>query len=186
MQNKYSTQRTEGQGQILCYVPYQGPRKPKLSKFSIILRCILVALMIAAVAIVASQAEEVYAKGWILCKNYVIIRTTPSRNATPAGQLDPGDEIEIDGETDSGFAHIVSPCDGWVWAGNITFAKVEKVNDIMVVVARKQVACRRWIDGPQISGREWAQNGTEVKVFYMSDEWAVTSRGYIQSEWLEV
>ena len=118
--------------------------------------------------------------------DYVMIRATPSRNAAEAGQLDPGDEVETDGKKENGFAHIVSPCDGWVWAGNITYAEVEKVNDTMVVVAKRQVACRRWIDGPQIKGREWAKNGTEVKVFYMSEEWAVASRGYIQSEWLEV
>jgi len=183
---KYNTEKKEEQGQIHFYAPYPEEMRKKLSPFSIALRIILVVVMLAAVIIVASRAEDVYAKGWILCKDYVLIRTTPSRSASECGQLDPGDEIEIDGETADGFAHIVSPCDGWVWAGNITFAQVEKIDDTMVVVARKQVACRRWIDGPQIEDNKWAKNGTEVKVFYMSEEWAVTSRGYIRSEWLEV
>lgn len=183
---KYTTERKEEQGQILYYKPYPTEMRRQLSPLSIALRIILVVVLIAATIIFACRAEDVYAKGWILCKDYVLIRIAPSRGAQECGQLDPGDEIEIDGETADGFAHIVSPCDGWVWAGNITFAQVEKIDDVMTVVAKKQVACRRWIDGPQIDGNKWAKNGTEVKVFYMSEEWAVTSRGYIKSEWLEV
>lgn len=183
---KYSTLNQKEQGQVLCYRPYQAEGRKQLSMFSIVLRGILIALIVFCVILYAVQAEEVYAKGWILCKDYVFIRMTPDKGAIEVGRLDPGDEIEIDGETSNGFAHIVSPCDGWVWSGNVTFSQVEKVDDRMVVCAKKKVACRRWIDGPQISGRKWALNGTEVTVFYMSDEWAVTSRGYIQSEWLEV
>ena len=186
-QKDYTTQGKSEQGQILCYRPYPPEMmKKKMHPVSIVLRVILILVMIMAVIVITARAEEVYAKGWILCKDYVMIRTTPSRNAEPAGQLDPGDEVEIEGETADGFAHIVSPCDGWVWAGNITFSRVEEIRGTMVVVARKQVACRRWIDGPQIDGRRWAKNGAEVMVYYMSEEWAVTNRGYIQSEWLEV
>ena len=57
------------------------------------------------------------------------------------------------------------------------------------VTAKNRVACRRWVDGPQaeINGKpSWLVNGSEVKIFYMSEEWACTSRGYIKSEWLEV
>ena len=53
-------------------------------------------------------------------------------------------------------------------------------------VAKKQVACRRWIGGPQVEGHPWIRNGETCQVFVMADGWAVTSRGYIKSEWLEL
>jgi hypothetical protein len=159
------------------------------SAFTKVLTLILVVLICLASYIVGTElnrvhAETVYAKQYILCKDYVIIRNWPSRSATEAGQLDPCDEIEIDGKTKNGFAHIVSPTDGWVWAGNIVGSQPEKTDCLAFVTAK--LACRRWVDGPQIESRPWLYCGSEIRVFYISDEWAVTSRGYVKSEWLEV
>ena len=132
------------------------------------------------------HAETVYATQWIICKDYVLIRQWPSRKAAECGQLDPGDEIEIDGKTKDGFAHIVSPIDGWVWAGNIVSSQPEKVECKAYVTANKRLYCRRWVDGPKVEERPYLINGSEVRVFWMNDEWAVTSRGYVKSEWLEM
>ena len=132
------------------------------------------------------HAETVYATQWIICKDYVIIRNWPSRGATEGGQLDPGDEIEIDGKTKDGFAHIVSPVDGWVWAGNIVSSQPEKVDCKAYVTANKRLYCRRWVDGPTVESKPYLINGSEVRVYWMNDEWAVTNRGYVKSEWLEM
>lgn len=132
------------------------------------------------------RAESVYAKQWIICKDYVLIRQWASRKAPECGQLDPGDEIEIDGNTKDGFAHIVSPVDGWVWAGNIVDSRPEKVECMAFVTAKTRLAARRWVDGPQVDSKPWLINGSEIKVYWMNDEWAVTSRGYVRSEWLEM
>lgn len=140
----------------------------------------------AAYAINRAHAETVTTNAWILCKDYVMIRMWPSKRATEVGQLDPCDEIEIDGKTKDGFAHIVAPVDGWVWAGNIVFSEPEQIGSLAFVTAKNRLACRRWVDGPQVESRPWVINGSEVRVFYMCDEWAVTSRGYVRSEWLEV
>lgn len=140
----------------------------------------------AAYAINRAHAEAVTTNAWILCKDYVLIRMWPSKRATEVGQLDPCDEIEIDGKTKDGFAHIVAPVDGWVWAGNIVFSEPEQIGSLAFVTAKTRLACRRWVDGPQVESRPWVINGSEVRVFYMCDEWAVTSRGYVRSEWLEV
>ena len=132
-----------------------------------------------------ARAEAVTTQAWILVSDYVNIRLWPNKRATEVGHLDPCDEIEIDGRTKDGFAHIVSPVDGWVHAGYIVFSKPEKINETYSVVARRRVAARRWIDGPQCGTKPWLINGSEVKVLYMNGEWAVTSRGYVKSEWLE-
>ena len=44
----------------------------------------------------------------------------------------------------------------------------------------------RWVDGPQVARSPWLRNGSSVQVFYIAGDWAVTSRGYIRTEWLEV
>ena len=152
---------------------------------------ILVAVLAIAVYAAGTEAnrvraEEICATGYILCRNYVLVRQWASKKAPEVGQLDPGDSIEVDGKTSDGFAHIVAPCDGWVWAGNIVFGRVEKVDSPAYVTAKKRVACRRWVDGPQVEGRPWMITGSECTVYYMDSEWAVTSRGYVRAEYLEV
>lgn len=132
------------------------------------------------------HAESVYATEYILCRTYTNIRMWPSRSATEIGRLDPGDTVEIDGRTKDGWAHIVAPCDGWVHAGYLSASEPRKVDQTGVVVARNRVAARRWIDGPQVDEKPWLINGSEVTIYWMSDDWACTSRGFIQSEWLEV
>ena len=159
-----------------------------LTKVLALILVLVIALASYTVAteINRAHAETVTTNAWILCKDYVMIRMWPSKRATEVGQLDPCDEIEIDGKTKDGFAHIVEPVDGWVWAGNIVFSEPEQIGSLAFVTAKNRLACRRWVDGPQVESRPWVINGSEVRVFYMCDEWAVTSRGYVRSEWLEV
>jgi hypothetical protein len=174
-------------GQILYYRPYPAEAyKKKKSVFSIVLRCIFAIVLILALIVTVGRSEEFNGQRWIICKDYVMIRAWPSRSATEAGQLDPGDEVEIDKQKKKGFAHIVDPVDGWVWAGNLTESPPVEINAYGFVIARKRVACRRWVNGPQIKSNPWAQTGTMIWVFWMSEDWAVTSRGYIQSKWLEI
>ena len=157
-------------------------------------RTVLVLLLVVAMAagyftgdaLFKARAEDVTTPAWVICKDYVVVRMWASRRATEVGQLDPCDPIEIDGKTKDGFAHIVAPMDGWIHAGYITFSEPQKIDETGVVVAKKRVAARRWCDGPQVDSRPWLICGSEVKVYYMSDDWACTSRGYVKSEWLEV
>ena len=134
------------------------------------------------------RAESLTTKAWILCKpgDYINLRMAPSKKSQEVGRLDPGDDIEIDGRTKDGFAHIVRPFDAWVWAGYIVFDEPQLVNETYVVVAKSRVACRRWCDGPQVASRPWLINGSQVKVYYLTDKWACTARGFIKTEWLEV
>ena len=147
---------------------------------------LLFASYTVATEIDRAHAETVYATGYILCKDYVIIRQWASRHATEIGQLDPCDTVEIDGKTKDGFAHIVAPMDGWVWAGYITFSEPQKIDAPGVVTAKKRVAARRWCDGPNVDSKPWLISGSEVRIYWMCDDWALTNRGYVKSEWLEV
>ena len=146
---------------------------------------LLFASYTVATEIDRARAEEITTTGYILCKSYVLIRMAPSRKAPEIGQLDPAEPIEIDGKTKAGFAHIVEPCDGWVWAGYITFSEPKQVNVTATVTAPKRVACRKWCDGPTIDERPYLISGSEVKVYWISQDWAITNRGFVKTEWLE-
>ncbi|MBQ1777932.1 MAG: SH3 domain-containing protein, partial [Acidaminococcaceae bacterium] len=108
-----------------------------------VLVLILAAVLLFASYTVATEidrahAEEITTQGYILCKSYVVIRQWASKRATEIGQLDPAEPIEIDGKTKDGYAHIVAPCDGWVWAGYITFSEPQKIDAPGVVTAKKR------------------------------------------------
>lgn len=135
---------------------------------------------------IRARAEDSTTTAWALCKSYINIRLWPSKEATAVGFLDPCDSVEVDGRTKNGFAHIVEPLDGWVYAGYLTFSEPKEIGQKYTVVARRRVAARRWVDGPQMGTKPWLINGSEVTVLYMSEDWALTSRGYVKSEWLEV
>lgn len=157
-------------------------------KIVLIAICIAVALASYNIAsrINDAHAETVTTTGYIMCKSYVLIRMWPSRKSQEVGQLDPRDTVEIDGRTKDGYAHIVAPCDGWVHAGYIVFSEPKAVNATATVTARKRVACRKWIDGPNVDSKPWLISGSEVRIYWMCDDWALTNRGYVKSEWLEV
>ena len=164
------------------YTTFQRMRKPL---------AILAVLILAAGAYatnysgIRARAEESTTTAWALCKSYVNIRLWPSKTATEVGFLDPCDRVEVDGRTKDGFAHVTYPVDGWVYAGYLTFSEPKAIGQTYTVVARKRVAARRWVDGPQMGTKPWLINGSQVKVLYMSDDWALTDRGYVKSEWLE-
>lgn len=144
-----------------------------------------VAAYTVATEINRAWAENITTKAWVLSSTYVNIRMGASKKAPIVGQLDPGDDLEIDGKVDGWFAHIVAPVDGWIHSGYLTFSKPKKVNKTYTVTAKKRLMCRRWIDGPKVAEKPYLINGSEVKVLWISSEWACTNRGYLKSEWLE-
>lgn len=167
---------------------YIAIQKKKKAVFVLLMAVLFVIVFVAHYKALMARAEEVTTTGWVMCKSYLNVRMAPSKTAMEVGRLDPGDAVELDGRTKDGWAHIVGGDfggDGWIWAGYIVFDEPAEVNDRYTVTGSR-VACRKWTDGPQIPGREWILGGSEVKVYWISDEWALTSRGYIMSQYLEV
>ena len=128
---------------------------------------------------------------WALCKkgSHVEVHERPDKSSPVVGRLDPMDAFRTDGESRNGYiwCDIGESCGGWIYCGYVSTEEPIEVMERYVCVAKKQVACRRWIHGPQIAGRAgWLKNMQTVEVFYRTESWSVTSRGYIQSEWLEV
>ena len=135
-------------------------------------------------------AEERPATCWVMCKpgSMINVRRRPDKKSEAVGYLDACDNFRTDGENRDGWIHVLDIGeygDGWVYVGYVVTEKPKAVFQNYVCVAKKQAACRKWIGGPQ-TDKKWIRNGSNVSVFYIADGWAITSRGYIQAEWLEV
>lgn len=148
-------------------------------------------LLIAVYQIAMASNDGKMITCWALCKpkSHVEVHERPDKDSPVVGRLDPMDPFRTDGESKNGFiwCDVGESCGGWIYCGYVSTDEPEAVGERYVCVAKKQVACRRWIHGPQIAGRAgWLKNLQTVEVFFRTDSWCVTSRGYIQSEWLEV
>lgn len=170
---------------------YNTDKSKTARKILVILLAAIIVIGIAYVTTVKDgAAEEQLAKCWILCKpgTQVNVRRKPTTDSQSETQLDAGEEILTDGTDQDGWIRVYGVGEdggGWVYSGFIALEKPVAVGERYVCVAKRQAACRRWIGGPQIDGNRWIRNGENVDVFLIADGWAVTSRGYIQAEWLE-
>ena len=189
MQNKYST--TKQNGQTLYYSPYPDEwRKGRPGAFSIALRILLAVLILFAVFAFTARAEETTISCWVLCQpgDHVNLRMEPNKGSRCVGFLECGDDFRTDGTSRNGWIRVLDAgdCECWIYCGYVVTEKPEAIGETWTVVARKRVACRRWVNGPQIEGRKWLTNGREVQVFYVAEGWAVTNLGYIEAKWLEM
>ena len=155
--------------------------------FLIAMAAILVTITVA-LTVTLCHGEQL-ATCWIMCKpgSYVTIREKPNKKSAEAGYLDSGDSFQTDGESVDGWIRCCGTGEGgWVYCGYVVTEKPEIIGERYICVALKQAACRKWMGGPQVDGAGWIKNGQYCEVFCMADGWAVTNRGYIRSEWLEV
>ena len=168
-------------------------RKQSMKRKQIVIVIIALAVMWCGWQIGTGEckaAENRLITCWALCKpgSHIEVHISPNKDSQVVGRLDPMDSFHTDGESRNGFiwCDVGESCGGWIYCGYVSTEKPEAVYERYVCVAKKQVACRRWISGPQIKGRAgWLTNMSTVEVFYRTESWCVTSRGYIRSEWLE-
>lgn len=165
----------------------------KQDKLGLIVLAVIFILIALCVLILVdpafARAEET--EVWILMKpgDYVNVRMEPKKKSQAIGRLDAGDGFLTDGRTKNGFLHVldVGECDGWVYKWYVVTEAPEVVDEYYTVSAKKRVLCRRGVSGPRVKGRlGWMKNGTRVKVYCIAGDWAITNRGYVRSEWLEV
>jgi hypothetical protein len=153
---------------------------------------LIVIVIVITAAITASVCHgEQLSTCWIMCKpgSRVEIRATPGKSGISEGWLDCGDSFETDMTIKNGWIRcydVGNAGEGWIYLGYVVKHKPEEIKERYICVANRQVACRRWIAGPQISRKPWLKNGQYCYVYMTDGEWAVTSRGYIKFDYLEV
>ena len=167
-------------------------RAHKARKAAFVVVCLLmlaVGWFVGGPAVWARAAEK-ETTCWIMMKpdDWVILRMYASKKAREVGRLEAGDSFTTDGKTKNGFLHVLDrgECDCWVYAGYVVFEEPTEIMEQYIVCSNSRVACRRWMDGELVARHPWAINGSEMTVYYIADDCACTSRGYIKAEYLEV
>lgn len=137
----------------------------------------------------AEDAPEETWACWVMCQpgGEVMIRERPGRKAPAVGAAACGERMRTDWEERDGWVHLVDvnneTGEGWIFGGYIVCEEPREVNRLAEVHARGRVACRKWIGGKR---RSWIRSGDTVEVYLAADGWAVTNRGFIRAEYLEV
>ena len=149
---------------------------------------VLLVSFITAYGIMQARAESMTVKAWVLCQqaDYINVRSTASKKGEAIGWLNCGDEVDLSGKAQNGFAEIVNGIDtaksAWVYAGYIVFDRPVWSGRQMFVASNARVAARKCVEGEV---RRWLQPGDVVTVYWESAEWSVTNRGFVKTEYLE-
>ena len=191
LQNHYSTQKDRCTGMVICYgLENHGPEMKKGGTLKAIIAALAFLAILAGAFFVGRALAEDVQTVYVMMKtgDYVNVRTGPGKRYQKLGYLETGDDIQTDGKTRNGWLHIVNlnmeAEEGWIYAGYTVDEKPEQLTgESFRIDAPGRVACRKWVNGPR---RAWAKKGSTVTVYAIGGEWALTNRGYIRAEYLEV
>ena len=132
-----------------------------------------------------AQAEEYY----VLCRpeSEVNIRERPKLKSGIVACYFFGDRVATDGLEENGFVHVVDingeVSEGWMYRGLLVDDPPVASHGTAQVFCDGRVACRKYADGKI---QRWLEDGSEVKVYAISEVWCVTEYGYIKTEFLTV
>ena len=149
---------------------------------------ILIVLLIIIGAVKAA-AEEEYTDAYIFCmpESSVSVRERPKKTSFAGGELLAGDIVHLDGKKKNGYYHCVNMAnesgDGWVSCKYIVFEEPVYINREAVVISKGRLAARNQINGKV---KRWLQPQSIVTIYYMTEEWCVTDKGYIKTIYLEI
>ena len=135
-------------------------------------------------------ADESEIKAYVICQpgDWVNARTGPSRKNPSLGELRTGDVIYVTGEKKNKYYK----CDNeqfeqgecWVHSGYIVYDEPEWIGGRSGTVISNQVLmARKNINGEV---RLQLKPGTEIQVFWKTDDWCVTSVGFVMTDYLEI
>ena len=134
----------------------------------------------------AEEYDQVFT-AYVICQkdDYVNVRMYPSKKSEVVGRCDGGDEILTDGYEKNGFLRCYGfeSVDAWIFSGYVVYDKPEWVNRIGYSVSRAVLNVRRFIGGKVIHK---LKNLAEVVVYWLSDEWCVTNKGFVKTKYLEI
>lgn len=145
-------------------------------------------LLLAALWIEYAKAGEANGQAWVICdpESYVNIRIGPGKKRAEVECAFCGDHLFTDSVEKNGYLHVVDmnaeDQEGWINLRYVVFDEPREVMTRLRIVSNARVACRKGVDGKIV---RWVKNGDSVYVYWMSDTWAVTNRGYIQSRFIE-
>lgn len=127
---------------------------------------------------------------WVLCDpdSYVCIREAPRKSAFAVGGATCGTRLETDGKAKGSYIHLVNvpaeDCEGWISAQFIVYDEPYPMDRTATVVSNGKLAVRKGINGKV---KKWLKPMEDsVRIRWWSDEWCLTTAGYVQTEFLEL
>lgn len=167
---------------------YTTSERKRIAVYAAILAVLCVIVWTVASGIQRARAEEATIRVWIMCQpgDWVNARKAPSTRSDSVARMETGDSFEIDGRAKNGFMFSPNlPCENgeaWIYAGYIVTEEPQNAcGRTYTIETNGRVACRKYIEGPR---RCWVVNGSTVKVYAYTSEWAVTSKGFVQSRYI--
>ena len=153
---------------------------------------IFVVVMAVVMLIQASglaEPEEDWTGAYVICQpgDYVNIRPHPNKKGDVVGRFEAGERLYLDGKKSGSYLHCVGlrleVDDGWIHKGYVVLDEPEEVDADARINSKGRVAARRSVGGDR---RMWLKRNERIHVFYWTDEWCLTNRGYVQSQYVEL
>ena len=141
---------------------------------------------------VISLLNVAFADGYdcyVICNpdSYVNARSTPVKTAEIVGRYDCGDRMTTDGKERSGYLHLIDCSfeveEAWISVRYVVYDEPEVTTFRAEITGSGRVCARRWIGGKRNC---WLKPGQMVTVYAVSDEWCVTSKGFVQTQFVGV
>ena len=152
---------------------------------------ILTLIFLAVMMLILFSYINSSAKGedaYIICQpdDVVLVREFPKKKSFASGELPPGTVVHLDGVKRNGYYHCVEmrneANEGWVHSAYIVFEEPIKMEHEAVVISKGRLAVRKSINGKRAS---WLKPGDIVVVYFYTEEWCVTNKGYVKTKYLE-
>ena len=147
-------------------------------------RTIAVLFTLAVLITANSLADEYY----VLCspRSEVNVRLHPKKSEIIACVVF-GKKVESNRKRQNGYIHVeglaAETTSGWIYSGYLIDDEPVQCDLKARIVSNGRVACRKCVAGKVI---RWLQNGSEVEIYAVSEEWCVTDKGYIKREFIEI
>lgn len=151
----------------------------------------LIAYLMVSVCLLSFMSSVANAETkvmYVLVRDELTVRSKASLGSDRIGYLFPGDPVEVT-RNYRGWSHLDNlGCEegsGWVSSNYLVDSEVTIFEDGLtaVIEANGRVAVRASVDGKRVG---WLSPRDEVIVYAMCKDWAVTSEGYIKSEFLHI
>ena len=150
---------------------------------------LIILVVYAAITILnsISFAEEL-TEMYVICQpgDYVNVRINPSKKSQAVGYIECGESFLTDGQKQNVFIHcygIGEAGEGWIHCGYVVEDEPVKVNRMAFSISKAKLAARKFIGGIV---RKWLKNLDKVMVYWMTDVWCVTNKGFVMTEYLEM
>ena len=127
-------------------------------------------------------------EAWVMCQpdSEVNVREFPNRHAAEVARVFPGDRIELTGKKKGRWYHCTIPSEngeGWIRGDFLVFTEPEIYPEGKIFeTTNGKLYARYSIRGNK---RKTLKKGVKVTVYMMSEDWAITSQGFIMSKFLE-